>query len=818
MKTAILNQLNAIRALERKKLLELTRKFLNASGNTKARQLPDDILPYFDRLAREIEYDKNYSRSLANFTKLGNLISALNQNDTAPQGGNTGLNITEEINRKIETFLPEQPGIRPLAPFIFHNKNVTAEEVLISVFILNENGAEHLNSLFSSFLNFTSFTSYKIIFYDRASTDKSLEIAYSFKDKLPLEITAFNRKLTKSYLLNSAVDACTSKYLLFLDKTASFKSDILTRFLEIYTESPSVAILGPNLTIKGSVDKTEEQTNYGGIKFSITDISGVPDIPFPTIDPAFLVKSGLDTKVKNYRKEDAVFVPPGLSTACLKPQTVRHGPGTDEQIVPSVTGHAMFCSRADFISAGGFDLNFIDGFEDIDLCMKLSINLKKEILLTHKIEINLNIGDISARYGGPDKTTYNYNLGTLINKQGWYIKNKYFSDLNKNKKLWTNDNVDKIATSALAVNLLRHAMNDGPADLKDAEQLKKITIDYLNGIRDKKFRIAIKTSAFNDERTLLWGDYHYAHSLKRAFLKKGHRARVDLHENWYDNGYLFDDVVIVLRGTKRYHVRGGQINILWNISHPEQITEDEYRDYDYVFSASNTYPDELMEKFNIHAESLLQCTDAGLFHPGDKDIKDEEKTDILFVGNSRGIMRKSIHFSLQKNIPVAVYGSKWESFLPQDMIKGIYVKNEELRKYYSGCKILLNDHWDDMVECGFISNRLFDALACGAIVLSDRVNGIEKTFENGVFYYRDANEFEEQIRWIRENYEEAKQLALKNSEGILKKHTFDHRAVKILEVANDLYRKKLNPEPAGSTGKSSLFGRMIGFIKKKKTS
>ena len=42
-----------------------------------------------------------------------------------------------------------------------------------------------------------------------------------------------------------------------------------------------------------------------------------------------------------------------------------------------------------------------------------------------------------------------------------------------------------------------------------------------------------------------------------------------------------------------------------------------------------------------------------------------------------------------------------------------------LNRYYSSAKIVLNDHWPDMRAHGFLSNRLYDALACGAFVISD---------------------------------------------------------------------------------------------------
>ncbi len=57
-------------------------------------------------------------------------------------------------------------------------------------------------------------------------------------------------------------------------------------------------------------------------------------------------------------------------------------------------------------------------------------------------------------------------------------------------------------------------------------------------------------------------------------------------------------------------------------------------------------------------------------------------------------------------------------------VRGESIPNADLGRYYSSAAIVLNDHWDDMRAEGFISNRLYDALACGAFVISDHVEGI----------------------------------------------------------------------------------------------
>lgn len=740
MESSILNQLNIIRSGERKKVLDQALALINNKGKDFEKP-PVELINQLNRLSADIGMNNDFRRALENQDKLSNLLIKLYE------GADPDLvqilpstNDPAEFHRKIKAYLPEQPVFKRLDPFFFLNKDVVVNKEMISVIVLNENGAPYLDDFFNSFAKFCSFNDYRITMFDRASADNSIEIASSWCDRIPLEIIRFDERLTASYLYNTAVDNSSSQYILFVANSISFNQDILQKFLETIQKDESTGITGASLLLKDISGKSQEMELFGSILFRIEDIPGVPDIPFPTINTRLLLKTGLDKHLKHYRKEGAVFVPPGLSMKGHKPFPASHTRKTGDEPVMAVTGHALFCRRQDLIASGGFDLNFTDGFEEADLCLKFARRLKKKTILSHEIRVEMNNEDSLKTMGGKFAIVNRYNLGTLINNHGGYLKRKY------------------------------------PADNTEPE--------------NQHIRIAIKTPAFDDERTLMWGDYHFANSLKNAFVRKGYQARVDLHNFWYDNGYMTDDVVIVLRGTKRYHTRGSQVNILWNISHPEQVTEEEYKDYDYVFSASTFFADELKKKYGIMAENLLQCTDAGLFYPDKENISEEEKNDVLFVGNSREVMRKSVAYSLEKGIPLAVYGSRWEQFLPAKMIKGNYLKNEALRKYYSNCNLLLNDHWRDIADHGFISNRIFDALACGAIVLTDRVKGIEDVISKGLYYYNTADELEHQIKWLKENGDQAKRLALENAEIIAHNHSFDQRAGRILEIALRIHNQK----------------------------
>jgi spore maturation protein CgeB len=150
------------------------------------------------------------------------------------------------------------------------------------------------------------------------------------------------------------------------------------------------------------------------------------------------------------------------------------------------------------------------------------------------------------------------------------------------------------------------------------------------------------------------------------------------------------------------------------------------------------------------------------------------------VGNSRGVHRKIIKDLLPTDEELAVYGSGWEGLIDKKYIKGDHIPNKELRKAYSSCKILLCDHWDDMRDKGFLSNRLFDASACGAFVISDKVRGIENVFGDSLVTYEDIGELHNVIK-IFINDEAKKNKIEKIRQNIIKQHNYRKQVGKILE-------------------------------------
>ena len=282
-----------------------------------------------------------------------------------------------------------------------------------------------------------------------------------------------------------------------------------------------------------------------------------------------------------------------------------------------------------------------------------------------------------------------------------------------------------------------------------------------------------------------WGDTWFARDLVDALQRAGQEARVVFRGAGESEARETDDVVVVLRGLRRFVPRRGNATwLLWIISHPELVDSDEPAQYDGVFAASAHWRRAQSEEFGVPVTPLLQATNPRRFTPAAAPA--DSGASRLFVGSTRGEFRPCVRAAVEAGLDLALYGVGWEEFLPRDRIRGEFLPNEDLPAAYAGAGIVLNDHWREMAEEGFLSNRLFDAAATGARVVSDPALGMADVFGDGIRTYASDAELVDLLQADPNTAFPDRASRLAMAERIAREHSFDARAAVLVERAVEL--------------------------------
>jgi hypothetical protein len=277
-----------------------------------------------------------------------------------------------------------------------------------------------------------------------------------------------------------------------------------------------------------------------------------------------------------------------------------------------------------------------------------------------------------------------------------------------------------------------------------------------------------------------WGDLHYARAIQQELARRGRPCAIHVIDQWAQSRDERFDVVLHLKGLTAYDPNPAQINLLWSISHPEKLTTEECERFDAVLVASETFAGTLRERVSVPVAVLEQATDPDVFFP---ERDPAHARDLVFVGNSRKVVRRTLAALLPTEHDLAVWGGDWDGLIDTRHVVGTYLPNDEVRRAYSSAAIVLNDHWDDMREHGFASNRLYDAVACGAMVISDRLDGLEERFGGAVVTYGTADELRTIVDHFLAHPEERAARGAAGRALVLADHTFAQRVDALLEHA-----------------------------------
>lgn len=298
--------------------------------------------------------------------------------------------------------------------------------------------------------------------------------------------------------------------------------------------------------------------------------------------------------------------------------------------------------------------------------------------------------------------------------------------------------------------------------------------------------IRIKIAPVNLARAQRWGDYFFARSLQTALRSRGHDVEIDARDTW-QNDVTPGGVDLVLRGFGGFQPIPGRASLLWIISHPGNVKPDEMKAYDHVFTASARGQRGLRRLLGRgRVSQLLQATDPAIMQPYEVKLDGS----MLFVGVNRRGGRPALSMAQHCGYDVALWGKGWNAdprFTP--FLRGTYLPNDTLGQSYAAAGVVLNDHWRDMRLNGLISNRVFDVLACGAPLLTDKVAGLPATLAEWVYTFDDEDSFRAGAEAALAEGPERRAERRAFAETVRQEHSFAARAATIETYARHILSK-----------------------------
>lgn len=412
----------------------------------------------------------------------------------------------------------------------------------------------------------------------------------------------------------------------------------------------------------------------------------------------------------------------------------------------AITGACMLWRTEDFARLKGFDPFFVNGMEDVDLCLRAA----RELGGHFAVEPGSRVTHHESKTPG----------------RGRHIDANRQAFMRRWRGRLPAPEADKYVRAGFE---LAHVGGDD--NLVPAPRPV-----VVRSPQESRQRWGIRYSSTGGEDGDRWGDTYYVSSLADALRRLDRQVVGYRHGHNVDRSQVFDDVNLVVRGLDKVNPIPGAVNVLWVISHPEDVTLDELRAFDLVYASSIPWAKEMTERCGREVKPLLQATDTTRFHPASPDVEGRSRPTVFVGANTPNRTRQVIADALRSGIDLRIVGHGWEDVLEPRMHEADRIRNEDLGSFYRSSERVLADHWPDMAETGFIQNRIFDAVACGTPVVSDPVLGLDEVFGSLVQVYGSVDE----LRWLCSpeglSVFGTAEERMAQAQEVMSKHSFDARA------------------------------------------
>ncbi|MCL2687121.1 MAG: glycosyltransferase [Methanobrevibacter sp.] len=573
---------------------------------------------------------------------------------------------------------------------------------LVSIIILNKNGITNLKRLFKNFEENIVYPNYEIIIVDNASTDKSIQFLEEISERLPLKIIKNNENKNFSKGNNQGYRESNGEYLVLLNNDIETTYGWLNEMMGVILNNDNVGSVGAKLAYPKYYDSKNKKNSFkvqhAGIAFKTEGDNFRP----------YNIGNGEDIFHESIKTE----------------------------IIPGVTAAALLIKKSVYEEVNGLCEEYIYGFEDVDLGLKLfkkgySNMLCSTALLFHH-ESSTQKKDNSNNVSKRRKTNFR-----ILNKK-WksYLFEKILEEKLKCEKLLTKE----ILTIGIIVTEM------GP------------------------------TSKAGDAFTAL--------EISKELINLGYNVRLISRDEKLSNPNL--DIVINLLydyDISSLNLKENTIKMVWMRNRIEQwVKIPEIHDYDIYLASSKKACDYVSEFLNKKVFLFPIATNPDRFEKA--TFSDEYQSDYCFTGNYWGVKRDIIDFLEPDELGYnfAIYGNNWhviEKFEKHD--RG-FIEYMDIPNVYASTKIVIDDAVNVTKEQGSVNSRVFDAIAAKKLVITSGTIGSEDTFNGLIPSFNSKEELHNLLSFYLENDQERISKINELNKMVLEHHTYKQRALELKNI------------------------------------
>jgi spore maturation protein CgeB len=196
-----------------------------------------------------------------------------------------------------------------------------------------------------------------------------------------------------------------------------------------------------------------------------------------------------------------------------------------------------------------------------------------------------------------------------------------------------------------------------------------------------------------------------------------------------------------------------------------------------ILAPSKTSMDYIKENSNKKPFLFPIATNTARFNEN-IPVKKEYSSDYCFTGSYWNNPRDIMTMLEPEELPYdfKLYGKNWDKIKKFKNYYQGFVDYSKLPEVYASTKIVIDDANIATKNYGAVNSRVFDALACGTLVLTNGMIGAEDTFNGKLPFFKTKKELNHLIKYYLSNDDERRNKVNELQEFVLKKHTYMKRA------------------------------------------